>query len=193
MGYFLLFRHPVVVRGRHAVGLAEKTIEGGTRQAAEFSDERYRVGGGGQQVGSMAQTVAVDEVSGCRIYVTGDIDTHQTPNYPQLFAQAKAELDDDARYWFDAAETEELMRHNLRFQQRSDFLEFFFEYFAPGTDEASGEWMTAAALLAEIKKRAGAALKVPPTVNKFARELRGLPDIQVRRSHSSDIYLVSRK
>ena len=141
----------------------------------------------------MAQTVAVDEVSGCRIYVTGDIDTHQTPNYPQLFAQAKAELDDDARYWFDAAETEELMRHNLRFQQRSDFLEFFFEYFAPGSDEASGEWMTAAALLAEIKKRAGAALKVPPTVNKFARELRGLPDIQVRRSHSSDIYLVSRK
>ena len=127
------------------------------------------------------------------IYVTSDIDTHQTPNYPQLFAQAKAELDDDARYWFDAAETEELMRHNLRFQQRSDFLEFFFEYFAPGSDEASGEWMTAAALLAEIKKRAGAALKVPPTVNKFARELRGLPDIQVRRSHSSDIYLVSRK
>ena len=127
------------------------------------------------------------------IYVTGDIDTHQAPNYPQLFAQAKAELDDDARYWFDAAETEELMRHNLRFQQRSDFLEFFFEYFAPGNDEASGEWMTAAALLAEIKKRAGAALKVPPTVNKFARELRGLPDIQVRRSHSSDIYLVSRK
>ena len=140
----------------------------------------------------MAQTVAVDEVSGCRIYVTGDIDTHQTPNYPQLFAQAKAELDDDARYWFDAAETEELMRHNLRFQQRSDFLEFFFEYFF-GFGDGYGFGQPQSREAKEIKKRAGAALKVPPTVNKFARELRGLPDIQVRRSHSSDIYLVSRK
>lgn len=66
-GIYLLFGHATVVGGRHAVGVVEKTVEGGAGKTAEFSDERYRVGGGGQQVGSMAQTVAVDEVSGCLV------------------------------------------------------------------------------------------------------------------------------
>ena len=30
----------------------------------------------------------------------------------------------------------------------------------------------------------------PPTVNKFSRELRNIPEIQVRRGHGSDLYLV---
>ena len=127
------------------------------------------------------------------VYVDGDIDTRHTPNHPQLFAQAMAELDEGARYWLDAEETFVLMEHNRQFQMRSDALSFFLEYFAPAKDEANGVWMTAAQLLSEVKRQAGAAMKHIPTVIKFARELRSLPDIQVRAAHGSDRYLVTIK
>lgn len=127
------------------------------------------------------------------IYVDGDIDTRQTPNHPQLFAQAMAELNDGVRYWLDGEETAVLMEHNRQFQLRTDAISFFYEYFTLTSDAVHGEWMTAAQLLSEIKRRAGAALKHVPTLNKFARELRNLPDIQIRGAHGSDKYLVKLK
>lgn len=127
------------------------------------------------------------------IYVQRDIDTSQTPNHRQLFAQAMAELDDGARYWFDADEMAAIMEHNLRFQQHSDAMAFFLEYFDLPSEPSEGQWMTSAAILAEVKRRAQAALRTPPTVNKFARELRALRGVQVRTSHSSDVYLVRMK
>ena len=59
---FSLIRDFAVVGGRHAVGVVEKSVERATRETAEFCNETHGVAGGGQQVGGMAQTVAVDEV-----------------------------------------------------------------------------------------------------------------------------------
>ena len=127
------------------------------------------------------------------IYVDGDIDTRHTPNHPQLFAQAMAELDNGTRYWLNTDETAVLMEHNRQFQMRSDAMFFFHEYFAPTDDKEKGTWMTAALLLSELKKRAGAAMKQVPTVNKFARELRSIPNLQIKGAHTSDVYLVMTK
>jgi hypothetical protein len=85
------------------------------------------------------------------------------------------------------------MEHNMQFQLRSDALSFFYEYFAPAKDEAHGVWMTAAQLLSEVKRRAGAAMKHIPTVIKFGRELRNIPNLQARGAHGSNKYLVEIK
>lgn len=126
------------------------------------------------------------------IYIDGDIDTSQTPNYKQLYAQAVYELDHGERYWFDDKETEAVMRHNRQFQLRSEALTFFHEYFDTPQHEQDGEWMTAATILSEVKHRARGVLKVVPSVNKFARELRSLHGIQHRPMRDNHYYLVKK-
>ena len=128
------------------------------------------------------------------VHVTGDINTTQQPNYEQLYAQAMQELDNDVRYWLDADETTLLMEHNRQFQQYSAALNYFFDYFEVTDDATSPDsiWLSASAILAEVKHRAGGAMKVP-TLNKFARELRQLPDIHSRSTRAAVEYLVKRK
>ncbi|MBR1664669.1 MAG: DUF3874 domain-containing protein [Bacteroidaceae bacterium] len=125
------------------------------------------------------------------VRVTEDIDTRQQPNYEQLYAQAMEELDNHVRYWLDGEETTQLMEHNRQFQQQSSALTFFWDYYTiPASEEEEGAiWMSSSALLAEVKRRAGASLQ-PPSVNKFSRELRNIPGIQIHRGHGSDQYLV---
>lgn len=126
------------------------------------------------------------------VQVTGDIDTAQTPNYEQLYAQAVAELDRKERYWFNAQETAELMEHNRQFQLASPALSFFHDYFEVVQDEHTGTWMSASSILSEVKNRAKGAMTVP-TLNKFARELRHLQDIRMKATNSSTMYLVRRR
>lgn len=124
------------------------------------------------------------------IYITGDIDTSQTPNYEQLYAQALSELDHGERYWFDERETQLIIAHNRQFQLRSEAMTFFYEYFDTPAREKDGQWMTAAAILSETKRRAHGVLKDVPSVNKFARELRALPNLLLRHTSNNNYYLV---
>ena len=127
------------------------------------------------------------------ILIDGDIDTHQQPNYTQLFAQALTELENGERYWFDNKETETIILHNRRFQLQSDALTYFYEYFeTANTEDEDTEWLTAAALLEDIKSRARGLLKAP-SLNKFARELHSLPDIRMKATRTSKMYLVRRR
>lgn len=127
------------------------------------------------------------------ILIDGDIDTHQKPNYTQLFAQALAELENGERYWFDNKESEAIILHNRRFQLQSDALTYFYEYFeTANTEDEDTEWLTAAALLEDIKSRARGLLKAP-SLNKFARELHSLPDIRMKATRTSKMYLVRRR
>ena len=127
------------------------------------------------------------------VRVTGDINTRQLPNYEQLYAQAMQELDNHVRYWLEGDEVEQLIEHNRQFQLRSSALAFFWDYFDIPEDEAApgAVWLTASAILAEVKRKAGASMQ-PPTLNKFARELRNIPRILIRDSHGSDQYLIRR-
>ena len=127
------------------------------------------------------------------VQVTGNIDVSQTPNHAQLFAQARAELDHGARYWFDDTETRAIMAHNRRFQQRNNAEMFFHQFFAtPAPSDKHGSWMTTTAILLAIKQRAGAAFQMP-SANKFGRILRGIPDIQQRHSIKGSEFLVQAK
>ena len=122
------------------------------------------------------------------VQVTGSIDVSTMPNHEQLFAQALAELEDGARYWFDDEETALIMQHNRRFQQMPGALQFFLEHFEPGTGER-GEWMTAAALLQELKKRVGATFQ-PIAVNAFGRLLNSCEGLEHKHTRCGESYLV---
>lgn len=142
------------------------------------------------------QTDTLADPSGSRrfigILIDGDIDTRQTPNYEQLFAQALYELDHGEQYWFDTAETEDILRHNRRFQLQSEAMTLFFEYFDVVQFEDEGEWLSSPAILADIRQRGRGLLKTI-SINKFARELRALPGIRIKQTRSSDVYLVRRR
>ena len=124
------------------------------------------------------------------VQVTGNIDVSQTPNHPQLFAQAIAELRAGTRYWFNDAETEEIMRHNRSFQQQTSAEMFFHQYFdIPATTDEPGEWMLVTKILLYIKQLAGSTFQAP-TANSFGRTLRGIPNLQFRRSTKGSEFYV---
>ena len=123
------------------------------------------------------------------IQVTGSIDVSRTPNYTQLYAQAVAELDMHVKHWFEKGETDAIMEHNRQFQSVPSAIEFFSNYFEPGTD-GNGEWMTAVTLITELKRLAGAALKDIPTTRSFGRILTNIPGLQFKNSKNGRVYLV---
>ena len=123
------------------------------------------------------------------VQVTGSINVSQKPNYTQLYAQAVSELDQHVRHWFDDEETAEIMRHNQQFQQMPSAFQFFLTYFEPGS-AADGQWMTAAALLADVKRRAGGALRDMPSLNGFGRFLAGMISLPNKMTKSGRMYLV---
>ena len=122
------------------------------------------------------------------VQVTGSIDVSAMPNHEQLFAQAQAELEDGARYWFDDEETTLIMQHNRQFQQIPSALQFFLEHFEPAT-EGQGRWMTAAAILEELKSRIRGAFQVP-ALNAFGRQLMGCEGLQKKHTKYGKAYLV---
>ena len=142
------------------------------------------------------QTDTLADPSGSRrfvgILIEGDIDTRQAPNYEQLFAQAVTELNRGEKYWFDNKETEEIMRHNRRFQLKSEAMVLFYEFFELATHEDEGEWLSSAAILGIVKGCSHGLLKTI-SLNKFSRELRALPGILKKETRSSDVYLVRRR
>ena len=124
------------------------------------------------------------------IEVTGSIDVSQTPNYTQLYAQAQAELQAGARYWFEDQETAVIMEHNRQFQQQSTAEQFFYEFFEVAEPEdADAQWLTCAALLMAIKQHAGATFKAP-TPQMFGRTLCNIKGLQCKRLNTGRVFCV---
>lgn len=122
------------------------------------------------------------------VEVTGSIDVSTMPNHRQLFAQALAELEKGERSWFDDAETALIMQHNRQFQQMPGALQFFLEHFQPGTG-GHGEWLTAAALLQELRKRVGVTFQ-PVAVNAFGRLLNSCEGLEHRHTRCGEAYYI---
>lgn len=59
------------------------------------------------------------------------IDTFTPIDYPQLYAQLLAEIQEGRRYWLDDAETLEIQQHNARFQKLTDLTDIVDELLCP--------------------------------------------------------------
>ena len=126
------------------------------------------------------------------VQVKGSISIDSTIDYDQLYAQAIAELDNGRRYWFTDADNAEIMHSNRRFRMQSNTELFFHEYFEPTDDEGEGEWMTAAAILTEMKRRAKSLLQAPSTI-AFGRILNGNTELRRKQKNGTTAYLVKKK
>lgn len=125
------------------------------------------------------------------IQLTGPIDVNYRINYQQLYAQAIQALDDNEQYWFDDNEVRQIMEHNRQFQIQSPVEQYFAECFLPVSDETEGEWLTCAAILDVLRRRAGSSLRNPSPI-VLGRILRQKDDLLCRRSNTGTQYLVKR-
>lgn len=83
-------------------------------------------------------------------------------DHRQIYAQLKQELREGARYWFTAAEEEELQQRNEQFRRRNLSHEVLFKYFRPATASDSQEnvcRLSAADLFTILKKQSPAAMR----------------------------------
>lgn len=123
------------------------------------------------------------------IELTGPIDVHRRINYQQLYAQAVTLIEQKVPSWLDAGQTRQLMLSNQQFQLRSPEDMYFNECFTIPDHENDGQWMTTAAIMAHMKKAAGAILKGGNLI-RFGRVLSNIEGLMSRRSKRGTEYLV---
>ncbi|MGL4994176.1 MAG: VapE domain-containing protein [Bacteroidales bacterium] len=76
------------------------------------------------------------------VKIEGVIDNQKAINYPQLYAQAVAQLNSGVRYWFDQAQAKQQSEANSEFDLKSTEETLLLHYFEPTEDESKGEWIS---------------------------------------------------
>lgn len=87
------------------------------------------------------------------IQLTGRIDNDSPIDYAQLYAQVKEELNAGLPAWFDHSREQRIQQHNQRFQLQDSIEEIFCEMFRKPKNNDEESRLTAAQILAAMKKR----------------------------------------
>jgi len=150
------------------------------------------------RVASFIATANVSDVfsdpSGCRRFIavtlTGPIRLPDRIDYEQLYAQAVAELDSGRRYWFDEADTQDIMENNVQYQQRTPAEALFSDSFSIPKDLTKGAYMTAASIFSLLRQRYGSQLNLT-SLSHFGRVLANIPTLHSKHSSHGTEYLVA--
>ena len=183
--------------------LSAKTQDGFLKNVMQLANVKLRQPYCLQQVtlprvASFIATANVSDVfsdpSGCRRFIavtlTGPIRLPDRIDYEQLYAQAVAELEAGQRYWFDEADTQEIMANNMQYQQRTPAESLFFECFSIPKDLTKGAYMTAASIFSLLRQRYGSQLHLT-SLSHFGRLLANIPNLYNRHSSHGTEYLVA--
>ena len=183
--------------------LSAKTQDGFLKNVMQLANVKLRQPYCLQQVtlprvASFIATANVSDVfsdpSGCRRFIavtlTGPIRLPDRIDYEQLYAQAVAELEAGRRYWFDAADTQEIMANNMQYQQRTPAESLFFECFSIPKDLTKGAYMTAASIFSLLRQRYGSQLHLT-SLSHFGRLLANIPNLYSKHSSHGTEYLVA--
>lgn len=141
---------------------------------------------------SNQRTLLTDPTGGRRylcIELSGAINVKTRPDYHQLYAQAVQLVEQGERYWFDDDDVAEIMennRQNLQLETAELVFHDLFSVVQPHEDGA--EWMTATALIEEIRHHVGSRVFLSPI--HFGRYLMALPDMVTRRTNQGTKYCV---
>ena len=183
--------------------LSAKTQDGFLKNVMQLANIKIRQPYRQQQVtlpriASFIATANVADVfsdpSGCRRFIavtlTGPIRLPEHIDYEQLYAQAVAELDNGRRYWFDEADTQDIMENNVQYQQRTPAEALFLDCFSIPKDLTKGAYMTAASIFSLLRKRHGSQLNLT-SLSHFGRVLANIPNLHSKHSSHGTEYLVS--
>ena len=182
--------------------LSAKTQDGFLKNVMQLASIKLRQPYRQQQltlprVASFIATANVSDVfsdpSGCRRFIavtlTGPILLPDHIDYEQLYAQAVAELDSGRRYWFDEADTQEIMENNRHYQQRTPAEALFLDCFSIPKDLTKGAYMTAASIFSLLRQRYGSQLNLT-SLSHFGRVLANIPTLHSKHSSHGTEYLV---
>lgn len=183
--------------------LSAKTQDGFLKNVMQLASIKLRRPYRQQQVtlpriASFIATANVSDVfsdpSGCRRFIavtlTGPIRLPDHIDYEQLYAQAVFELEAGRRYWFDEADTQEIMANNVQYQQRTPAEALFFECFSIPKDLTKGAYMTAASIFSLLRQRYGSQLHLT-SLSHFGRVLANIPNLHSKHSSHGTEYLVA--
>ena len=183
--------------------LSAKTQDGFLKNIMQLANIKIRQPYCQQQVtlpriASFIATANVADVfsdpSGCRRFIavtlTGPIRLPEHIDYEQLYAQAVAELDNGRRYWFDEADTQDIMENNVQYQQRTPAEALFLDCFSIPKDLTKGAYMTAASIFSLLRKRYGSQLNLT-SLSHFGRVLANIPNLHSKHSSHGTEYLVA--
>ena len=183
--------------------LSAKTQDGFLKNVMQLANIKIRQPYCQQQVtlpriASFIATANVADVfsdpSGCRRFIavtlTGPIRLPEHIDYEQLYAQAVAELDNGRRYWFDEADTQDIMENNVQYQQRTPAEALFLDSFSIPKDLTKGAYMTAASIFSLLRKRYGSQLNLT-SLSHFGRVLANIPNLHSKHSSHGTEYLVA--
>mgnify|MGYP001014480483 FL=1 len=183
--------------------LSAKTQDGFLKNVMQLANIKIRQPYRQQQVtlpriASFIATANVSDVfsdpSGCRRFIavtlTGPIRLPDHIDYEQLYAQAVAELDNGRRYWFDEADTQDIMENNVQYQQRTPAEALFLDCFSIPKDLTKGAYMTAASIFSLLRKRYGSQLNLT-SLSHFGRVLANIPNLHSKHSSHGTEYLVA--
>ena len=183
--------------------LSAKTQDGFLKNVMQLANIKIRQPYRQQQVtlpriASFIATANVSDVfsdpSGCRRFIavtlTGPIRLPEHIDYEQLYAQAVAELDNSRRYWFDEADTQDIMENNVQYQQRTPAETLFLDSFSIPKDLTKGAYMTAASIFSLLRKRYGSQLNLT-SLSHFGRVLANIPNLHSKHSSHGTEYLVA--
>ena len=183
--------------------LSAKTQDGFLKNVMQLANIKIRQPYRQQQVtlpriASFIATANVSDVfsdpSGCRRFIavtlTGPIRLPDHIDYEQLYAQAVAELDSSRRYWFDEADTQDIMENNVQYQQRTPAETLFLDSFSIPKDLTKGAYMTAASIFSLLRKRYGSQLNLT-SLSHFGRVLANIPNLHSKHSSHGTEYLVA--
>ena len=183
--------------------LSAKTQDGFLKNVMQLANIKIRQPYCQQQVtlpriASFIATANVSDVfsdpSGCRRFIavtlTGPIRLPEHIDYEQLYAQAVAELDNGRRYWFDEADTQDIMENNVQYQQRTPAEALFLDSFSIPKDLTKGAYMTAASIFSLLRQRYGSQLNLT-SLSHFGRVLANIPTLHSKHSSHGTEYLVA--
>ena len=183
--------------------LSAKTQDGFLKNIMQLANIKIRQPYCQQQVtlpriASFIATANVSDVfsdpSGCRRFIavtlTGPIRLPEHIDYEQLYAQAVAELDNGRRYWFDEADTQDIMENNVQYQQRTPAEALFLDSFSIPKDLTKGAYMTVASIFSLLRQRYGSQLNLT-SLSHFGRVLANIPNLHSKHSSHGTEYLVA--
>jgi len=183
--------------------LSAKTQDGFLKNIMQLANIKIRQPYCQQQVtlpriASFIATANVSDVfsdpSGCRRFIavtlTGPIRLPEHIDYEQLYAQAVVELDNGRRYWFDEADTQDIMENNVQYQQRTPAEALFLDSFSIPKDLTKGAYMTVASIFSLLRQRYGSQLNLT-SLSHFGRVLANIPNLHSKHSSHGTEYLVA--